>query len=235
MWGPYSMPNHILQAEYVVAALPPRLFEATVAFTPEQETGTAARWRNTPTWMAPHAKFFAVYDQPFWRSAGLAGTGQSMVAPLVKIHDATGSSSKAALFGFLGVGASQRTVLGDNAIKHACLTQLGRLFGPEALAPRAAILKDWASDLLTSTEADLSDGGHPEPGDGRWVDGPWNERLVLAGSETSLSEPGYLAGAVVAEKRAVSDIFSRMDPDDAEDGVNADQSIGDRLPRQRSC
>lgn len=35
------------------------------------------------------------------------------------------------------------------------------------------------------------------------------DRLALAGSETSSSEPGYLAGAVVAAKRAVVENLGR--------------------------
>jgi monoamine oxidase len=36
----------------------------------------------------------------------------------------------------------------------------------------------------------------------------WHERLILAGSETSPSDPGYLAGAVVAAKAAVAEILA---------------------------
>ncbi|RUM24330.1 FAD-binding protein [Rhizobium vallis] len=201
----------VLQAGLVVAALPPRLLEATVTFTPLQDPATAARWRDTPTWMAPHAKFFAIYDKPFWRTDGLSGTAQSMVGPLVEIHDATTASGKPALFGFLGVGADQRAALGEEVLKQASLAQLARLFGYEALEPRATLLKDWAADSLTSTAADRAGGGHPMPGSSRWVSGPWEARLLLAGSETSDSEPGYLAGAVIAAKRAVAEIRSRMD------------------------
>ncbi|WP_064681711.1 flavin monoamine oxidase family protein [Rhizobium bangladeshense] len=201
----------VLQADHVIAALPPRLLDATVSFTPEQDRATAGRWRQTPTWMAPHAKFFALYDRPFWRLDGLSGTAQSMVGPLVEIHDATTASRKAALFGFLGVGAGQRATLGDAALKQACLGQLARLFGPAALAPRATLLKDWAADPLTSTAADQTGGDHPLPRDDHWVAGAWDQRLHLAGSETSPSEPGYLAGAVIAAGRAVADILSSMD------------------------
>lgn len=201
----------VLHTELVVAALPPRLLEATLTFAPPQEPAIAARWRNTPTWMAPHAKFFAIYDKPFWRTDGLSGTAQSMVGPLVEIHDATTASGKAALFGFLGVGADQRATLGEQVLKQACLAQLARLFGPEALEPRATLLKDWAADSLTSTAADRAGGGHPVPGNPRWISGPWESRLLLAASETSESEPGYLAGAVIAAKRAVAEIWSKMD------------------------
>ncbi|MEZ2128189.1 MULTISPECIES: flavin monoamine oxidase family protein [unclassified Sinorhizobium] len=200
-----------LQAEHVVAALPPRLLEATVSFTPGQEPATTARWRASPTWMAPHAKFFAIYDRPFWRTAGLSGTAQSMVGPMVEIHDATTASGKAALFGFLGVAADQRAALGEEVLKQACLTQFARLFGPDALEPRATILKDWAADPLTATAADRAAGGHPVPGSTQWVAGPWKERLFLAGSETSPSEPGYLAGAIIAAERATGEILSKID------------------------
>lgn len=198
----------LLQARQVIAALPPRLLDAIVTFNPKMEPRIASRWRATPTWMAPHAKFFAVYDKPFWRTVGLSGTAQSMVGPLVEIHDATTASGKAALFGFLGVGADQRTALGEEMLKQACLAQFSRLFGAHALNPRAVLFKDWAVDPLTATAADRAGGGHPVPENPQWVSGAWKGRLWLAGSETSLSEPGYLAGAVTAASRAVADILS---------------------------
>jgi monoamine oxidase len=192
-----------LLAGRVIAAVPPRLLEATVTFTPGQEAATARRWRETPTWMAPHAKFFALYDRPFWREAGLSGTAQSMVGPMPEMHDATTASGQAALFGFLGVGAEQRAALGEPALTRACLDQFARLFGPEAQRPRATLFKDWAVDPLTATAADRAAGDHPAADLTPWVVGPWRERLALGGSETSPREPGYLAGAVVAATRAV--------------------------------
>ncbi|MEL7361319.1 MAG: FAD-dependent oxidoreductase [Bacteroidota bacterium] len=199
-----------LRAAQVIAALPPRLLNATVSFTPELPVATAQRWQDTPTWMAPHAKFFALYDRPFWREAGLSGTAQSLVGPLAEIHDATTASGAAALFGFLGTSAEQRATLGEAALVRACLDQLGRMFGAEARTPRATLLKDWAADPLTATAADQTRGGHPVPKSGGWVAGPWRERLELGGSETSPVEPGYLSGAVVAAERAVSAVLQKL-------------------------
>ena len=96
-----------IRASHVLFAVPPRLLEATVTFLPALDAATAERWRATPTWMAPHAKVFALYDKPFWREAGLSGTAQSMAGPLVEIHDATTASGQAALFGFFGLPAEQ--------------------------------------------------------------------------------------------------------------------------------
>ena len=192
-----------LICDRVIAALPPRLLEATVTFTPSQDASTARRWRAAPTWMAPHAKFVACYDRPFWREAGLSGTAQSMVGPMPEIHDATTASGQPALFGFVGIGADQRATLGDAALTRACLDQLVRLFGTEARHPRANLLKDWAADPLTATVADRFATGHVAPDAAPWVSGAWQARLALAGSETSPLEPGYLAGAVVAAEIAV--------------------------------
>lgn len=195
--------TEVVPARGVIAALPPRLLATMVTFTPELPLADRQRWQATPTWMAPHAKFLALYDRAFWREAGLSGTAQSMVGPMPEMHDATTASGQPALFGFVGVSADQRAAMGDAALQEACVAQLVRLFGPDAAAPRATLLKDWAADPLTATPADRVPGGHPVPSPTPWVSGPWAQRLVLAGSEASTSEPGYLAGAVTAARAAV--------------------------------
>ncbi|MDK1389386.1 FAD-dependent oxidoreductase [Sinorhizobium sp. 8-89] len=197
-----------VRASHVLFALPPRLLEAKVLFSPALDFATLERWRRTPTWMAPHAKFFALYDRPFWRDAGLSGTAQSMVGPLVEIHDATTASSRAALFGFVGVPAAERAAAGRDAIIAASVQQLARMFGPEAASPRATLFKDWADDPLTATADDRQAGGHPTPDPRPWVNGKWRDYISLAGSETSISEPGYLAGAVEAASRITNELIT---------------------------
>lgn len=202
--------EEIVRAAQVVAALPPRILAATLRLDPAPEPRNLRRWRETPTWMAPHAKVFAVYDRAFWREAGFSGTAQSMVGPLVEIHDATTASGRPALFGFPGIGAEQRAALGEAAVIEASLRQLTRIFGPEAAHPRATLYKDWAGDPLTATADDLLSTGHPEGADEDWVAGPWRERLTLAGSETSPREAGYLAGAVEASRLAAEAVTQRL-------------------------
>jgi len=196
-----------LVAERVIAAVPPRLLLSNVEFEPDIDRDTARLWRDTATWMAPHAKFFALYERPFWREAGLSGTARSMVGPLAEIHDATTVKGEAALFGFVGLDWHQRHEIGETALMEACVEQLGRIFGPAALNPKATLFKDWADDLLTATSDDRIANGHPVPYPGSWVTGIWEDRLSLAGSETSTADPGYLAGAVNAARRAVSEVI----------------------------
>lgn len=197
-----------LSAMHLLFALPPRLLEATVSFSPALEPETVRRWRDTATWMAPHAKLFAIYDRPFWREAGLSGTAQSMVGPLVEIHDATTASGQAALFGFVGIPAERRVDMGREAIAEAALRQLADLFGAEARTPRATLFKDWAVDSLTATADDKLAGSHPRSEPQPWVNGGWSRFITLAGSETSRTEPGYLAGAVEAAQHAVDALLS---------------------------
>jgi monoamine oxidase len=203
--------EEIVSAPHVILAVPPRLLAATVSFSPALDAATASRWHATPTWMAPHAKLFALYDRPFWRDAGLSGTAQSMVGPLAEIHDATTAAGEAALFGFVGMPAAERKALGRDAIITASIRQLVTLFGPDAGAPRATLFKDWAADALTATDVDWTEGGHPPADDRAWVEGEWRNLISLAGSETSATEPGYLAGAVHAAERAVAEVERRID------------------------
>jgi monoamine oxidase len=198
--------DRIITARHVIAALPPRLFAQKVSLHPAPVSRDLIRWQATATWMAPHAKVFALYDRPFWRDAGLSGMAQSMVGPLVEIHDATTASGKAALFGFVGVPAANRAALGDEALIHAAIQQLTRLLGPEAGSPAATLIKDWAQDQWTATNADAASSAHPAPQAGAWVTGHWRGRLLMAGSEASPSDPGYLAGAIEASQKAVLSI-----------------------------
>jgi monoamine oxidase len=196
-----------LEASRVVLPLPPRLLAESIVLDPSIDGQVLRSWRQTPTWMAPHAKFFAVYELPFWREAGLSGAGRSMVGPLAEIHDATTASGQAALFGFVGVPARQRAEIGQVAIVKAAVEQLVAMFGPLAGAPRATLYKDWAADPLTATQGDLSAAGHPVGFRSPHVEGAWAGRLFLAGSEVSSREPGYLAGAVDAAERAVEELM----------------------------
>lgn len=201
---------HNIAAAQVLLAVPPRLLEASVQFSPTLDRHVARLWQGTPTWMAPHAKLVAIFDEAFWRADGLSGMAQSMVGPLVEIHDATTSSGTAALFGFVGVPAEHRKAMGRAELIKQAIDQLGALFGPQATQPKSVILQDWALDPLTATKDDQSSGGHPRSVAEPWVAGEWQERMALGSSETSPVDPGYLAGAIYAGEHAARQILERI-------------------------
>lgn len=192
-------------ARHVISTVPPRLMAEGIRLDPAPDVALLDRWRATPTWMAPQAKIVAVYGSAFWRADGLSGMAQSRVGPLAEIHDATTASGKAALFGFVGLPARLRATMPQDDVIRGAVMQLARLFGPQAARPQATLVKDWAADRFTATAADIQTPAHPDVLRAAWVSGPWADRLTFAGSETSLTEPGYLAGAVEAASRVTQD------------------------------
>jgi monoamine oxidase len=191
-------------AEHVLLAMPPRLVESQLTLSPALPDELARQWRETDTWMAPHAKYIAVFDRPFWRDQGLSGEARSALGPMVEIHDASFPEGKAALFGFLGVPADLRSQVSDRELITACREQFVRLFGSQAATPDAEFIKDWAKEVHTATVADQrSSGNHPMPALSP-SSGEWASRLTGIGSEWSREFTGYLAGAIDATNRGLA-------------------------------
>jgi monoamine oxidase len=192
------------RAGHVLLALPPRLAVQSIAFAPALPSALAAQWRHTATWMAPHAKYLAIYEAPFWRALGLSGQARSASGPLGEIHDASLPDGRAALFGFFGVPAGVRQRVPDAEMRALCRAQLVRLFGATAATPLAEFIKDWASDPFTATGADLQEAAqHAGAPPATAADGPWRGRLTGIASEWSPQFPGYLAGAIDAASRGI--------------------------------
>lgn len=192
------------RATHVLLAVPPRLAAATIAFEPALPRELAEAWRGTATWMAPHAKYVAVYDTPFWREAGLSGEARSASGPLAELHDASPRHGAGALFGFFGVPARSRARVADAELRTHCRAQLVRLFGAQAAAPRAEAIRDWARVPAVATASD-QDGGasHGVAPPAVAAIGPWHGALTGIASEWSPRFPGYVAGAVDAAERGV--------------------------------
>lgn len=195
------------QAQHVLLALPPRLVEDSIIFEPALPMSLATQWRGVATWMAPHAKYLAVYEFPFWQEQGLSGSARSAQGPMVEIHDASVTDGSGALFGFIGVPASVRQTVSTEVLKEHCRAQLVRLFGDQAGAPKRDYLKDWAQEPLTATPADAhSDGQHAAAPMSKAVSGEWQNALTGIGSEWSAQFPGYLAGAIDAANIGVNNL-----------------------------
>lgn len=193
------------RAAYVLLAVPPRLAATAIAFSPALPDDLLQDWRNTGTWMAPHAKYVALYDAPFWRENGLSGEARSAVGPLFEIHDALDPHGGAALFGFFGIPAEARRQVPEDALRAQCRAQLGRLFGPAAAFPKAEFVKDWARSPYTATTADWQTAaGHSQAPSPIATSGEWRDRIIGIASEWSPEFPGYVAGAIDAASRGVA-------------------------------
>ncbi|MDV2440572.1 FAD-dependent oxidoreductase [Acinetobacter gerneri] len=199
----------VFSSQQILVAIPPRLAISTIQITPELPMAFKDKWLNTATWMAPHAKYVAVYDHPFWREQKLSGSAHSSVGPLAEIHDASSAEGSAALFGFIGLPAHARKTFTDAELSNHCRNQLIRLFGSQAATPKSEFIKDWAKDSFIATEDDQSPAmGHPYPPMKSPDKSIWQNKIIGISSEFSPSYSGYLAGAIEAATLGIRTLFS---------------------------
>jgi len=190
-------------ARNVILALPPRLAAATILFTPDLPDNLTQAMMRMGTWMAGQAKFFALYDEPFWRQAGLSGQAFSQRGPLGEIHDGSNNEKwPYGLTGFLCISAAQRKR--EPSLNQAILAQLAAIYGDKAGRPIHFYYQDWAREKYTATEYDQRImREHPVYQPPAGCTSIWEEGIQFAGSETAIIHGGYLEGALESAQRAV--------------------------------
>ncbi|MGI8984602.1 MAG: flavin monoamine oxidase family protein [Acidimicrobiales bacterium] len=195
-----------LSASHVVVAVPPRLAHAGITFTPALPDRLVEVMQGTPTWMARAVKVLAVYEEPFWRDAGLSGLAFSPTGPLMEVHDGCSpDATTAALWGFMS-GWHEFRDLAPDARRELVCAQLGRLFGPDASDPVRYVERDWSDDPYTNDEVVWF--GEPLPyGDPAFAEPLFDGRLVWAGTETAGAGAGHMEGAVRSGQRAAAQIL----------------------------
>ena len=197
-------PRALFRAGTVILALPPRLAAATILFEPELSFDLTQAMLKIGTWMAGHAKFYTLYEEPFWREEGLSGQAFSERGPLCEIHDGSNSSGAPyGLTGFVGVPAVQRHH--ERLVTEAILAQLAVIYGDKAARPTAFFYQDWAREPYTATRYDQPPMlEHPfyHPPAGK--PSIWDGTILFAGTETAEQHGGYLEGALNAAERAVN-------------------------------
>ena len=199
-----------VHARQLALAIPPRL-AAGLSFSPELPTDSMQALIETPTWMAGHAKFFAIYDQPFWRETGLCGTVISQCGPLAEIHDASPNSGLSfSLFGFSRIDTKGRDSMGQKEFNNQAISQLAVLFGDEANRPKAIHFQDWSREKFTASADDRNPHNHhPRYGMNYRLGSAWDEKLELISSETSFSNGGLIEGALEAGLRFANRITAQ--------------------------
>ena len=207
-----------VEAQQVVLAIPPRL-AAELNFNPGLPDASIQMLAETPTWMAGHAKFFAVYEKPFWRQQGLSGSVISQRGPLAEIHDASPEHGRgSSLFGFSGLDATRRASHGKAELIRQAVAHLVELFGESASRPEAVHLQDWSNEKFTAGAADRSpQNHHPRYGLKLDLGDDWQGRLDFISTETSFSNGGLIEGALEAGIRFCRSYTGRKLPlgDDA--------------------
>ena len=184
-------------AAKVVLAVPARL-AAQIKISPKLPSETQQQLERTPTWMAGHAKCFAVYRTPFWREAGLCGTAISHQGPLTEIHDASPDSGGCySLFGFVGLAPEARAKLGSEKVIGLAQQQLVQLFGSQAADPENVYYQDWSQEDFTASQDDrVRQTRHPQYGLTLKSGDQWHDKLHFISAEMSYHNGGLIEGAL---------------------------------------
>ena len=191
------------KAKKIILALPPRLAASTILFTPDLPDNLTQAMLKIGTWMAGHAKFTALYEEPFWRQAKLSGQAFSQRGPMGELHDASNNEQGPyGLTGFVGIPAAQRH--NQQLLIDAILSQLELIYGKPAAQPTTLFYKDWAREQFTATKLDQPPMyEHPLYYPPAGQTSFWDGIIHFAGTETATKNGGYLEGALGAAERAV--------------------------------
>lgn len=193
-----------VSARHVVLAVPPRLLEEGVRFTPALDEATREAMRGSATWMAAQAKVVFPYGRAFWREAGQSGNAfvTHEQAVIGEIFDACNAdASHAALGGFLALSPNLRASF-SVGLPLLMASQMVQVFG-SALEPNEPYYQDWANETLTCSARDRASPAseHITVANPMLRRPIWDGRLYLAGAETAATGVGYLEGALGAARR----------------------------------
>jgi monoamine oxidase len=193
-----------VEARQVVLAVPPRLLEQGVRFTPALDETTQEAMRGSATWMAAQAKVVFPYQRAFWREAGQSGNAfvtheQAVIGEIFDACD--GDPGNAALGGFLALSPELRENF-SVGLPLLMSSQMVQVFGA-VLEPAEQHYQDWANEPFTCSALDRTSpaGEHVAIANPMLRRPQWDGRLHLAGSETAAGGAGYLEGALEAARR----------------------------------
>jgi monoamine oxidase len=197
-----------VHARYAVVAAPPAL-AGRIAYEPALPADTSRLLAAMPAGYMLRVQ--VVYEQPFWRRAGLTGESAVMPSALPVSIDQTprtGSPGVLSCYAF-GPGGAKIAALPAVERRSLFLHELVMRFGPEAGTPTGYLETDWQAEPWSLGGMI----GHFEPGAlTSW--GPALRRPVgrihWASSERATEMHGLMEGAVRSGERAAAEILARI-------------------------
>ncbi|WP_183092302.1 flavin monoamine oxidase family protein [Nocardioides stalactiti] len=206
-WAHVHTDRGTVRAKRVIVACPPPLV-LDIDWHPQLPQRRRQLLTNMP--MGHLMKCDAVYETPFWREAGLSGSGLSHSGATRTVFDNTpASGGPGVLLAFVG-GSTWKAYgrLPRAERKRAVLEGFAEMFGEQALRPIEYTEHDW-------TLEPWSTGGPialPRPGTistvGPEIRKPFG-RVHWAGTETSTYWSGFMDGAVRAGQRAAGEVLDK--------------------------
>lgn len=200
-------------AAAVVVAMPLQLIARSINIQPSLPAQQLALMDSTETWMGNTGKVGFVFEKRFWKDRDISGTVFSETGPMSQIWDAsTADVDSYALSSFVFDTALDSLKDPERALHKDApfMTQLVRIFGPQAKAPAHIVFKAWNTDPFTVINApascpvlEITPFGHPGAM-------KTHHNIVFSGTESCLHENGHMNGAVLAGMRAAKDILALL-------------------------
>ena len=193
-------------AKRVIVAVPPPI-AGRISYEPGLSALRDQLTQRMP--MGSLMKAEAVYDKPFWRSAGYTGQAISDVGPIKATFDnSPPDGSVGVLMGFIG-GTEARQLTKKSAADQqaAALQSFANYFGDQAKSPKEFVKFNWTTErwnrgcpvsvLAPGTLLDFGEAIRRPEG-----------RIHWAGTETSNYWNGYMDGAVRSGERAAAEALA---------------------------
>lgn len=193
-----------VDADRAIVALPPML-AGRVAYDPPLPA-----LRDGLMQRMPHGsviKVNVVYDEPFWRDAGLSGEAFAPGSPIsYALDNSPPDGAPGVIVGFIdSVRARRLGSKTEDERRKAVLDSLSHWFGPRAGRPEQYLELDWSKEPWTRG----CYAGHMAPGAWTAFGSALREPCGLvhwAGSETAVRWAGYMDGAIESGARAAGEV-----------------------------
>ncbi|WP_034057940.1 flavin monoamine oxidase family protein [Lacinutrix jangbogonensis] len=182
--------------KHIVSTLPPLLFSKKIAIEPALPQDFQELLLKTHTWMHNSIRIGFTYKTPFWKSKDTSGTIYSSVGVIQEFYDHSNANSNLyALSGFMSSAFSKNK---KEERKKLALKQLQSYYGDQALTFESYEECVWANEKYTTSTSDRfiipqSNNGHP-----LFQNTYLDNKLFIAGAETSPVFPGKMEGAITS-------------------------------------
>jgi monoamine oxidase len=192
----------------VIVAVPPTL-AARISYYPRLPFQRDQLTQRLP--QGTLIKATAVYDEPFWRDAGLNGSAVSYEGPAnTTFDDSPRDASKGVVFGFIGGKEAREFAPMSNGDRRAAvLRNFTKYFGSKAAHPRDYFETNWSQRNWTRGCPVAIAGPGTLTGYGAAIRKPVGN-IHWAGTETSTFWNGYMDGAVRSGERAAQEVLAEL-------------------------
>lgn len=186
--------DHIIESQLVVSTLPPNLLVRSIDCKPSLPSNLIELAQTTHTWMGESIKIALTYAEPFWRDKNLSGTIMSNIGPIGEMYDHSNyEDSFYALKGFFSgnyfsISREERLAM--------IMRQLNKYFGNKAEKYLTYEEVVWRNEPYSFTPYNSHVLPHQNNGHQLYQQPYMDEKLIIGGTETSTSYPGYMEGAV---------------------------------------